>query len=123
MKVTTNLIFIFFLIFLLFLGQSSVEGFNEAEEEVQRSQFPNGFLFGAATSSYQVCLLCFLLLFLLICFCTFVSSDSYPFCRLKEPISKLVKVSATGIFSVVSKVIKSSKCPLHSHISLNGRIN
>ncbi|CAK9179497.1 unnamed protein product [Ilex paraguariensis] len=56
MKVTTTtLIILLFRIFLLFPAQSFGEGFNEEEvEKLQRPQFPNGFFFGAATSSYQI---------------------------------------------------------------------
>ncbi|BFG29286.1 hypothetical protein CerSpe_155600 [Prunus speciosa] len=49
-----NLCFLYlfsvFFIFSVFLAQS----FKQDEEQVQRSQFPDGFFFGTSTSSYQV---------------------------------------------------------------------
>ena len=50
MKVTVTQIF---LLLLLSLVHSFAEQRSNEEEEVERSQFPSGFLFGAATSSYQ----------------------------------------------------------------------
>lgn len=48
-----------FLCALLFCCGNLVASYElnaENEEEIKRSDFPAGFLFGAATSSYQVCI-------------------------------------------------------------------
>ncbi|KAM7492610.1 hypothetical protein LguiA_035531 [Lonicera macranthoides] len=46
-------LWLFFLLLLLCAHQPFVEAFNN-EEEIQRSDFPNEFFFGTATSAYQI---------------------------------------------------------------------
>jgi len=51
-----------------------VQSSHEVEDEINRSQFPNGFLFGASTSSYQVYTLSTNFLFFLLRYFHFVVS-------------------------------------------------
>uniref|UniRef100_A0A5B7AKE1 Putative beta-glucosidase 18 isoform X1 n=1 Tax=Davidia involucrata TaxID=16924 RepID=A0A5B7AKE1_DAVIN len=54
MKVGSAQFYLSFLLFLFSSAHSHVESFNEEKEDIKRSQFPDGFLFGTATSSYQI---------------------------------------------------------------------
>ncbi|XP_048320740.2 beta-glucosidase 18-like [Ziziphus jujuba] len=58
MKVKSSLLcfLLFIVVFFFFLVGSSLAQFsiNENEQQIGRSQFPQGFLFGTSTSSYQV---------------------------------------------------------------------
>ncbi|KAA8523860.1 hypothetical protein F0562_010283 [Nyssa sinensis] len=55
MKVSTTHFFLCFLLLFLFsFAHTLVESFNEEKEDIKRSQFPDGFLFGTAASAYQI---------------------------------------------------------------------
>ncbi|KAM7504035.1 hypothetical protein LguiB_002939 [Lonicera macranthoides] len=56
MEINTNPFYLFFFLspYLLLFANSIPEGFKYEEEGIQRSQFPSGFLFGTATSAYQI---------------------------------------------------------------------
>lgn len=85
-------IFIFSSFFLLLLGTSLVQSYTESEEEeeIQRNQFPDGFLFGAATSAYQalnyIDKLFFFLFFIF-----------FPYCRSLRDIGSFFLISCLHI--------------------------
>lgn len=91
------------LLFHLFSSLSFDVFSNQNDEDVNRSQYPSGFLFGTSTSSYQATLLLQLLLFIFTTFFFFgyVLSLCY---RLKEGILKMARASAIGMFSLTFKV-------------------
>lgn len=65
-KAELNIIIaLFFLVFFV-SAISGAESSIEEQAHVKRSDFPPGFLFGASTSAYQVCVFLFVFFFLLL---------------------------------------------------------
>ncbi|KAK3037917.1 hypothetical protein RJ639_031808 [Escallonia herrerae] len=73
----------------------------EEDKEIQKSDFPHGFLFGISTSAYQ-------------------TPYTYQrLHRLKELILKMVKASATGMLILISQIIWASDSGIEPFVTIH----